>query len=29
MLSFDGETGPYVQYSYARGKSIIKKSRRT
>lgn len=26
MLSFDGETGPYVQYSYARGKSILRKS---
>ncbi len=26
MLSFDGETGPYVQYSYARGKSIIRKA---
>lgn len=26
MLSFEGETGPYVQYSYARGKSIIRKS---
>jgi Arginyl-tRNA synthetase len=25
-LSFDGETGPYVQYSYARGKSIIRKA---
>ena len=25
MLSFDGETGPYVQYSYARGKSILRK----
>lgn len=26
MLSFDGETGPYVQYTYARGKSILKKA---
>ena len=25
MLSFDGETGPYVQYSYARGKSVLRK----
>ncbi|MBU5484851.1 arginine--tRNA ligase [Clostridium sp. MSJ-11] len=25
MLSFDGETGPYIQYSYARGKSILRK----
>ncbi|HEY5575482.1 MAG TPA: arginine--tRNA ligase [Clostridiaceae bacterium] len=25
ILSFDGETGPYVQYSYARGKSILRK----
>lgn len=25
MLSFDGETGPYVQYSYARGNSILNK----
>ncbi|SMC26043.1 arginyl-tRNA synthetase [Clostridium acidisoli DSM 12555] len=25
MLSFDGETGPYVQYTYARGKSILRK----
>ena len=23
ILSFDGETGPYVQYSYARGNSIL------
>ena len=23
MLSFDGETGPYVQYSYARANSIL------
>lgn len=26
MLSFDGETGPYVQYTYARGKSILRKA---
>lgn len=26
VLSFDGETGPYVQYTYARGKSILRKS---
>ncbi len=25
MLSFDGETGPYVQYTYARGNSILRK----
>ncbi|MCB2341686.1 arginine--tRNA ligase [Clostridium estertheticum] len=25
MLSFDGETGPYVQYTYARAKSILRK----
>lgn len=25
MLSFEGETGPYVQYTYARGKSILRK----
>ncbi|MDD7793243.1 arginine--tRNA ligase [Clostridium sp. 'White wine YQ'] len=25
MLSFDGETGPYVQYAYARAKSILRK----
>jgi len=25
ILSFDGETGPYVQYSYARGNSILNK----
>ncbi|HEY5562870.1 MAG TPA: arginine--tRNA ligase [Clostridiaceae bacterium] len=25
MLSFDGETGPYVQYTYARGKSILRR----
>ncbi|CAM2832639.1 arginine--tRNA ligase [Hathewaya histolytica] len=25
MLSFDGETAPYVQYTYARGKSILNK----
>jgi arginyl-tRNA synthetase len=27
MLSFDGETGPYVQYTYARAKSILRKVR--
>lgn len=26
MLSFDGESGPYVQYSYARGKSVLSKA---
>lgn len=26
ILNFDGETGPYVQYSYARGKSILRKA---
>lgn len=26
MLSFDGETAPYVQYAYARAKSIIRKA---
>ncbi|WP_409070211.1 arginine--tRNA ligase [Clostridium sp. FAM 1755] len=26
ILSFDGETGPYVEYSYARGKSILRKA---
>ncbi len=25
VLNFDGETGPYVQYTYARGKSILRK----
>ena len=25
-LSFDGETGPYVQYTYARANSVIEKS---
>lgn len=25
MLSFDGETGPYVQYTYARAKSILRR----
>lgn len=25
MLNFEGETGPYVQYTYARGKSILRK----
>ncbi|KMT23142.1 arginine--tRNA ligase [Clostridium cylindrosporum] len=26
ILNFDGETAPYVQYTYARGKSILKKA---
>ena len=26
ILSFEGETGPYVQYSYARGNSILEKA---
>ena len=26
ILSFDGETGPYVQYSYARANSILRKA---
>jgi len=26
MLDFEGESGPYVQYTYARGKSILKKA---
>lgn len=26
MLNFDGETGPYVQYTYARAKSILRKA---
>ena len=26
MLSFEGETGPYVQYTYARAKSILRKN---
>lgn len=26
MLSFDGNSGPYLQYTYARGKSILRKS---
>lgn len=29
ILSFDGETGPYVQYTYARAKSIIRKNEAT
>ncbi|MBU3183845.1 arginine--tRNA ligase [Clostridium estertheticum] len=29
MLSFDGETGPYVQYTYARAKSILRKVEET
>ena len=26
ILSFEGETGPYVQYSYARGNSILERA---
>ena len=26
MLSFEGTTGPYVQYTYARAKSILRKN---
>ena len=26
VLNFDGETAPYVQYTYARGKSILRKN---
>lgn len=26
LLNFNGETGPYVQYTYARAKSVLKKS---
>jgi len=26
MLNFEGETGPYVQYTYARGRSIMRKA---
>lgn len=26
ILSFDGETGPYVQYAYARAKSILRRA---
>jgi arginyl-tRNA synthetase len=26
MLNFEGETGPYVQYAYARGRSILRKA---
>ncbi len=29
ILSFDGETGPYVQYTYARAKSILRKNEMT
>lgn len=28
VLSFDGSTGPYVQYTYARAKSVLRKSGR-
>lgn len=27
VLNFDGETGPYVQYTYARAKSVLRKAR--
>lgn len=27
VLNFDGETGPYVQYTYARGCSLLRKAR--
>jgi len=26
VLNFDGETGPYVQYTYARAKSVLRKA---
>ncbi len=26
MLDFEGESAPYVQYSYARGKSILRRA---
>ena len=26
MLDFEGESGPYVQYSYARGRSVLRKA---
>ena len=26
-ISFEGDTGPYIQYSYARASSIIKKAK--
>lgn len=26
ILDFDGESGPYVQYSYARGRSVLRKA---
>ena len=26
ILDFEGESGPYVQYAYARGKSILRKA---
>lgn len=29
VLNFDGETAPYVQYTYARGKSILRKNAST
>ena len=27
-ISFEGDTGPYIQYTYARAKSILRKSRK-
>lgn len=29
VLNFDGETAPYIQYTYARGKSILRKNEQT
>src|SRR5699024_2381286 len=26
VLNFDGETGPYIQYTYARAKSVLRKA---
>ncbi|MBN2067520.1 MAG: arginine--tRNA ligase [Candidatus Diapherotrites archaeon] len=28
-ISFEGETGPYIQYTYARAKSILRKAKKT
>jgi arginyl-tRNA synthetase len=28
-ISFEGETGPYIQYAYARAKSILRKAKKT
>ncbi len=28
ILSFDGDTGPYLQYAYVRGKNILKKAKK-